>query len=44
MCSFRGAFANRGNGTEQTSSDVVTPAGFEPGISGLRGRRPNLLD
>ena len=23
MCSFRGSFANRGNGTEQSSSDVV---------------------
>ena len=44
MCSFCGTFANRGNGTEQTSSDVVTPAGLEPGISGLRVLRPGRLD
>ena len=30
MCSFRGSFANRGNGTEQSSSDVVREAGLEP--------------
>lgn len=28
---------------EQASSDVVIPAGFEPGISALKGRRPDLL-
>ena len=28
---------------EQTSSDVVIPAGFEPGISALKGRRPDRL-
>ena len=30
MCSFRGSFANRGNGTEQSSSDVVPVVGLEP--------------
>lgn len=27
-----------------TQAYLVTPAGFEPGISSLRGWRPNLLD
>ena len=30
MCSFRGSYANRGNGTELSSSDVVPVAGLEP--------------
>ena len=30
MWSFRGSCANRRNGMEQASSDVVTPAGLEP--------------
>ena len=30
MCSFRGSYGNRGNGTELSSSDVVPVAGFEP--------------
>ena len=35
MCSFRGTYANRGNGTELSSSDVVPVVGLEPtrGIS-----------
>ena len=38
ICSFRGTYANRGNGMEPGSSDVVTPAGFEPGIAALKVR------
>ena len=30
MCSFRGSYINRGNGTELSSSDVVPVAGIEP--------------
>ena len=30
MCSFRGSYGNRGNGTELSSSDVVPVAGLEP--------------
>ena len=30
MCSFRGSYANRGNGTELSSSDVVPLTGLEP--------------
>ena len=30
MCSFRGSYANRGNGTELSSSDVVPVVGLEP--------------
>ena len=30
MCSFRGTYTNRGNGTEQSSSDVVRVRGLEP--------------
>ncbi len=30
MCSFRGSYANRGNGTELSPSDVVPVAGVEP--------------
>ena len=44
MWSFRGSCANRGNGMEQASSDVVTPAGFEPGIAAVKGRCPIRLD
>ena len=34
-----------GNGTVLTSSDeVVMPAGLEPGITSLRGLRPDQLD
>ena len=36
MCSFRGSFANRGNGTELYSSDVVRVKEFEPPASSLR--------
>ena len=34
MCSFRGSYANRGNGTESVSSDDGTPRGI---------RTPDLL-
>ena len=37
-------FQNRCQRRLTSSCIVVTPAGFEPGISGLRGRRPALLD
>ena len=30
MCSFRGAYGNRGNGTELRSFDVVPVVGLEP--------------
>ena len=30
MCSFRGSYANRGNGMQQASSDVATGVGIEP--------------
>ena len=33
-----------GNRMEQASSDVVTPAGFEPGIAAVKGRCPIRLD
>ena len=33
MWSFPGAYANRGSGTEQASSDVVRLTGFEPTTS-----------
>ena len=41
--SFRGSYTNRGSKMEQASSDVVIPAGFEPSITALKGRRPNQL-
>ena len=44
MWSFRGSCANRGNGMEQASSDVVTPAGLEPSIAAVKGRCPIRLD
>ena len=44
MWSFRGSCANRGNGMKQASSDVVTPAGLEPGIAAVKGRCPIRLD
>ena len=34
MCSFRGSYANRGNGTQSVSSDAGTPRGI---------RTPDLL-
>ena len=30
ICSFRGSYANRGNGMEQSSSDAVPVTGLEP--------------
>ena len=38
MCSFRGSYANRGNGTELSSSDVVRVTGVEP--ARLAAREP----
>ena len=39
MCSFRGSYANRGNGTELSSSDVVPVTGLEP----VRDRSQGIL-
>ncbi len=38
MCSFPGSYANRGNGTELRSSDVVRVTGVEP--ARLAAREP----
>ena len=35
ICSFRGSFANRGNGMELSPSDVAEGAGFEPAWTSL---------
>ena len=50
MCSFRGSYANRGNGTEQSSSDVVPVAGVDLrcgaghlGLQGTPGALPSAL-
>ena len=37
MCSFRGSFANRGNGTELYSSDVVPEAGLSHSLRLAQG-------
>ena len=37
MCSFRGSFVNRGNGTELYSSDVVPVAGLEHSLRLAQG-------
>ena len=40
MRSFRGSYANRGDGAEQLSSDVVPVTGLEP----VRGRPQGILN
>ena len=41
MCSFRGSYANRGNGTELSSSDVLAGLESPAGTGRLRRRRRN---
>ena len=41
MCSFRGSYANRGNETELSSSDVLAGLESPAGTGRLRRRRRN---
>ena len=50
MCSFPGSYGNRGSGTEQASSDVVTRTGLDLrcgggrlGLQGAPGALPRAL-
>ena len=43
MCNFRGSYANRGNGTELSSSDVVREVGLEVHVFHFMYSNPSIL-